>query len=107
MEPEFQRDYVWTQDQKVRYVEFLLRGGNTGRDILFNCPYWNSGKPNLSDRMVIVDGKQRLSAVIGFLNNEVTAFNHYYYEFTDNLRNTLVNLTFHINELGTRAEILM
>ena len=40
LEPEFQRDYVWKHEQKERYIEFLLRGGNTGRDILFNYANW-------------------------------------------------------------------
>ena len=56
--------------------------------------------------MVIVDGKQRLSAVTGFMDNNVKAFGYFYCDFTDKLRQTLVNLIFHVNELGTRKEIL-
>lgn len=114
LEPEFQRDYVWNHEQKERYIEFLLRGGNTGRDILFNYADWGvnvKSKRDLSDdpivnRMVIVDGKQRLSAVTGFMDNNVKAFGYFYCDFTDKLRQTLVNLIFHVNELGTRKEIL-
>lgn len=111
LNPEFQRGYVWTETQKERYVEFLLRGGQSSRDILFNYPLWNprfyqekSNDP-LLNRMVIVDGKQRLSAVMGFMRNEVRAFGAFLSEFTGTLR-CINYLTFHINELTTRADIL-
>lgn len=111
LDPEFQRGYVWTEQQKERYVEFLLKGGNSARDILFNYAFWNvkrqmkPSKDPLLNRMVIVDGKQRLSAIAGFMEDKVKAFGSYYSEFTGHLR--CVNyLTFHINELGTRKEVL-
>ena len=110
LNPEFQRGYVWTDQQKTNYVEFMLKGGNTGRDILFNCPFFVSDNDYDEDdpilnRMVIVDGKQRLSAVCGFLQNEVKAFGSYYKDFTGKLR-TVNRLNFHINELCTRKDIL-
>ena len=36
LNPEFQRGHVWTRKQQIAYVEFLLRGGRTGRDLYFN-----------------------------------------------------------------------
>jgi hypothetical protein len=110
LNPEFQRGYVWTQEQKERYVEFLLQGGNSGKDILFNYPVWlgsnafDKDDPILN-RMVIVDGKQRLSAVMGFMQNEVKAFGSYFSEFDGHLR-CINHLNFHINELTTRKEVL-
>jgi len=40
MNPDFQRGHVWTEDQQCKYIEFLLRGGKSGRDIYFNYPSW-------------------------------------------------------------------
>ena len=110
LNPEFQRDYVWTEQQKTNYVEFMLKGGNTGRDILFNCPFFLSTNSYdetdpILNRMVIVDGKQRLSAILGFLQDKVKAFDHYYTDFTGSLR-TANRLNFHINELCTRKDVL-
>ena len=34
LNPEFQRGHVWTRKQQIAYVEFLLRGGRTGRDCI-------------------------------------------------------------------------
>ena len=38
LNPEFQRAHVWTREQQVAYVEYILRGGEVGRNITFNCP---------------------------------------------------------------------
>lgn len=83
MNPEFQRDYVWTVDQKVNYVEYILRGGESGRHIYFNHPHWDG---DMYGRAVIVDGKQRISAILDFLNGKVRAFGYCYHEFEDELR---------------------
>ena len=38
LNPDFQRGHVWTEPQQIAYVEFLLRGGKSGRDFYFNYP---------------------------------------------------------------------
>lgn len=30
--PDFQRGYVWTLEQKTRYVEYILKGGLSSRE---------------------------------------------------------------------------
>jgi hypothetical protein len=80
--PEFQRGYVWTNLQKERYIEYILKGGASGRNIYFNCPGWHNGK---IEQYVLVDGKQRLDAVLGYLNNEFKVFDKYHNEYSDKL----------------------
>jgi hypothetical protein len=104
MSPDFQRGYVWTLEQKQRYTTHLLRCGAAGRDIYFNCVGWN-GLKELGE-FVLVDGKQRLDALIGFLSNDFPVFGSYYREFTDRLPLGEAGLRFHINDLATRAECL-
>jgi hypothetical protein len=108
--PDFQRGYVWTPEQKVRFMEYMLRGGTSGLDIYFNSPTWQHGSLTPTDRdtwFVLVDGKQRLDAAIGFLNNEVPVFGgHYRKDFTDSPRITAANFRFHVNDLKTREECL-
>jgi hypothetical protein len=108
--PDFQRGYVWTPIQKVRYVEFILRGGQTGRDIYLNSPFWNSHSTppkNLYNEYVLVDGKQRLDAVLGFLRNELQVFGgSYRQDYTDNMRLTGPSFKWHVNDLKSRAEVL-
>jgi len=78
LSPDFQRDYVWTDVQKSRYIEHLLKGGKTGITLIFNYPGWNKGE---SGGMEVIDGKQRISAILDFLNNKITAFGYFYRDF--------------------------
>jgi hypothetical protein len=105
LDPDFQRGYVWTLEQKIRFVEYGLRGGKSGMDILLNCPGWQ-GRGDLGD-FVLVDGKQRISAVFGFLNNEFPVFGEYYFkDFVGGLDPIRQRFYVHVNDLETRGELL-
>lgn len=64
--PDYQRDHVWTDEQASRFVGFLLEGGTP--PVIF-CQRWQYTL--LPDE--VVDGKQRLTAVCRWLNNEIPA----------------------------------
>lgn len=108
--PDFQRVHVWTEQQQVAFVEYMLRGGESGRHLYFNFPGFAAGhdpdpkNPRIGE-FVVVDGKQRIEAALRFLRNQVPVFGSYYREFTD-------RMTFHvkfrivINNLRTRSDVL-
>jgi len=101
--PDFQRERVWTHAQQIAYLEFILQGGKSGREILFNCPGWNRG---YTDNFVLVDGLQRLTAVTDFINNKFPVFGEYFLkDFNDSPRG-YTRLIFHVNDLSTRREVL-
>ena len=104
--PDFQRGNVWTEMQKIRFIEYMLKGGTIGLDIYINCPTWrHSVRADTS--CVLVDGKQRLDAALGFINNEFKVFGeHYYRDFTDRPRTLVCNFRWHVNDLQTREEVL-
>ena len=104
--PDFQRGNVWTQQQKVRFVEYMLRGGTSGLDIYINCPTWQHSTEVENDSCVLVDGKQRLDAALGFINNEFPVFGSFYRDFTDRLRSVNCCFRWHVNDLKTREEVL-
>jgi hypothetical protein len=101
MNPDFQRDYVWIKEQKVKYVEYLLKEPTSGLEIYFNHPNWMG---SFQGEMVLIDGKQRLSAVLDFLDNKIKAYGFYCKEFEGNI--PFINLSFNIGKLKTRKEIL-
>lgn len=103
MNPDFQRDYVWNQKQKEQYIEWILRNGNSGRDIYFNHPGWFR---SFEGQMVIVDGKQRVEAVIGFLHDQVKAYGYYNSEYEDTFRIMHCGFSVHVADLETRKEVL-
>jgi len=105
MDPDFQRGHVWTQEQQIRFIEFILRGGRSARIIYFNHPAWHRGDVT-RHRLVLVDGKQRLNAALRFMNNEIPAFGHLRSEYTDQPDYIRSSLRFCINDLKTRRQVL-
>lgn len=57
-DPRYQRDYVWKQEDRDRLIDSLFRGKDIGRFIFVRNPY-----PQPDE---ILDGKQRLDAMLGF-----------------------------------------
>lgn len=102
LDPDFQRAHVWTEVQQVSYVEWIMRGGESGREITLNYPGWPH---TLLGGGVIVDGKQRLHAVRRFLRGEIAPFGHRFPEWTGRMR---LHMSFgiRIGSLQTRAEVL-
>ncbi len=108
--PPYQRGYVWTQAQKERYVEYCLMGGSSGRDLYFNCPNWELTRPIDKDdwfnRLELVDGKQRLDAIYGFLHDEVLAFGKPASGYSGVLRMQHVMMNIHIGCLETPLQVV-
>ena len=104
-DPDFQRGHVWTAEQQAKYCEYVLRGGASGKDIYCNCPGWDGCHVD-EGTYVLVDGKQRISAVSAFLNNKIKVFGHTFEEFDGYLRQTDCYFTWHVASIETRAELL-
>ena len=101
LDVDFQRGHVWTEDQQVKFVEFIIRGGKT-TPFLFNHPNWMG---SFKGEFVVVDGKQRLTALLKFLNGELKVFGGFIDEF-ENLQLNTFDISFWINDLKTRKEVL-
>ena len=103
LDPDFQRAHVWNDAKRTKYVEFILRGGQSSRDVYLNCSTWMA---SYSSPIVLVDGKQRIEAVRRFLSNQLPAFGHLFGEYEDRLRTVGPDFVFHVNNLKTRREVL-
>lgn len=106
LDPNYQRGYVWTEYQQQRYVEWILRGGLTGRDILWNNP---SFQRNYDQPLEIVDGKQRLQAAQLFLADKLEVFGGYKHSDLLGEQRSLswdVCFTFYINNLQNRKDVI-
>lgn len=103
MNPDFQRGHVWTLQQQMRYVEYIIQGGESGQHVHFNHPGWQD---SYKGTMVCVDGLQRITAILSFMDNKIQAFGYKLNEF-DNPRFTRVlRLSVHVGKLQTRKEVL-
>lgn len=79
MNPDFQRGHVWNREQQIAYIESFIRGaiGDTGRTITLTCSDFQRERAKDSDLVgfYVVDGLQRLTAVLAFMNDEFHVFN--------------------------------
>jgi hypothetical protein len=85
LEPDFQRGHIWNKQQKIQYIEYVLRcnGRNeSGLDIYFNNPGWED---DWKGDIVLVDGLQRLTAARDFMGDKIPAFGWYYSEYNGKL----------------------
>lgn len=103
LNPDFQRGHVWTEEQQIAFIEYLLRGGKTGKDLYFNHVGWNR---MYKGEFVCVDGLQRITAILRFMNNEIRAFGALLSEFEDKLPWSDYNMKIHINNLKDRKDVL-
>lgn len=103
LDPEFQRIHVWDFSKQRRYVEYILRGGISGRDIYFNCASWMK---NFNSPMYLVDGKQRLEAVRLFLRGGLLVFDYCFFEDFEDKLGFNAYFNFYVNNLETYKEVL-
>lgn len=106
LNPDFQRGHVWTRKQEIAYIEFLLRGGRTGRDLYFNKPSWHLPvAAGAYDDYVCVDGLQRITAIQGFIGNRFPVFGSFFWEYRDRM-DIMNTVRVHVNDLKTKKEVL-
>ncbi len=107
LNPDFQRGHVWTEAQQIAFVEFALRGGQTGRHVYFNCAGFHTSVQGQQDGpYVCVDGLQRITAVRRFMASEIPAFGTLYKDYEGRFRPMQRTFKWHVNDLKSRAEVL-
>lgn len=67
--PSWQRELVWTEEQKVRFITSLWEEVDVG-SYLLNDQFELQGKVYREFSEVLLDGQQRLSALQSYLTNE-------------------------------------
>ena len=100
LNPDFQRGHVWSDAQRSSFIEYSLKGGTTGKDIYFNCSSWNK---KFNTPVYCIDGLQRLTAVLKFIDNEVPAFGKYFKEYEGKLR---IHFCLHMLNISSKKELL-
>jgi len=74
--PPFQRPLVWTEAQKVRFVESCWNGLPIGVFV------WNEAYGTRYDQWLL-DGQQRISAVLGYMADKFPVFGYRFSELTE------------------------
>lgn len=66
LDPDYQRGLVWTKLQKRRFVGFVIQNHSASPIFWFN---WT----NNNQASQVVDGKQRINAILGWLDGKYDA----------------------------------
>jgi hypothetical protein len=74
--PDYQRGNVWTDEDKVLLIDSIFRNIDIGKFALIHLEY--SGKYGYE----ILDGKQRLNALVEFFENRFPYKGKYYYDLS-------------------------
>lgn len=119
LEPDFQRGHVWSEQQQIAYCESYVRGvlGEVGKTITFNSATWathNRRKDSDLDKIICIDGLQRLTALRRFLAKEFKIFPHIqggvYWDFFDgtsrNLRTPTNGVIFKVFDFQYKKDVL-
>lgn len=78
LDPEYQRDFVWTTDQKRHYIKNLFEDKAEITPTIVE--YYDEDRTHVYE---VLDGKQRIKALIDFYNNEFDVEGLYYKDLTD------------------------
>lgn len=77
MDPVYQRDFVWTKEQKQLYIKNLFEGNASIKPTFVE--YSETLEDGTRKRVTeVLDGKQRIKALIDFCNNEFDVEGLYY-----------------------------
>lgn len=80
--PVWQRGLVWTLEQKVAFIESVFIGYDLG-SVMINGLDWIEERDTTRPMSeVIIDGQQRISALIGFVSNEFPINGLYWKDLT-------------------------
>ncbi|HET7832783.1 MAG TPA: DUF262 domain-containing protein [Gallionella sp.] len=72
-EPPYQRRSVWSDEKQSYFIDSILRNFPIPPIFLHRKIDTDTGKTNFD----VIDGKQRLTAIARFINNEIPAANEY------------------------------
>lgn len=90
--PDYQREYVWTEEDKVRLIDSILNGFDIGKFVFVRYPW-----PENRDE--VVDGKQRLQAIMSFREGHFAYMGKTWYELSQHDRNNFEHLSVQYAEL--------
>ena len=85
-EPDYQRDFVWTMEQKVALIDSIFKNIEIGKFTIIKRPFSVSEKA-----YEMLDGKQRLLTLIEFTEDRFTYNGYKFSELNSKDQNHLLN----------------
>lgn len=99
MNPEYQRGNVWTVEQEEKLIDSIFKQINIGA-FIFAEKDWTKGHDVVDDLYEIVDGKQRLTAILHFIEGKIKYNGLYYHEMHEYNRSFFEGTNVMIGEIN-------
>jgi hypothetical protein len=100
--PDYQRGYTWTLDDKNRFLDSLFAGRDIGRFIFIRYPY--------PQATVLFDGKQRSQTLVELITSQLPYKGKYWHELHPRDQNDIESKLVHVAEFEgnavSRSEVL-
>jgi hypothetical protein len=93
--PVFQRDYVWTDEDRERLIESILDEKDIGKFVFLKRPY--------PHRDVVIDGKQRITTITDFYLGKFKFKGYFYWELSFWDKKTFDNLLVSVISLDEKT----
>lgn len=90
--PAYQRDYVWTLSDKIRFIESVFAGNDLGKIIFLKYDYPRTDYE-------VLDGKQRLNALVEYVTSQFQVHGLYWHQLRKLDRMRFEDRTLQIAEL--------
>jgi hypothetical protein len=87
--PDFQRELVWTVEQKIAFMESLILNLPVGEYALHELPFKKG-----HNGYEVLDGQQRWSAIFGYVDDEFPVFGYKYSELNEITQRCFKQLAF-------------
>jgi hypothetical protein len=101
--PDYQRDYVWTLVDKQRLVRSIMNRMDIGKFVFLSRPF-------PENRLEVIDGKQRLNAILEFTQGRFPYEDKTWFQFSRQDKNVFEDLMIQIATLDSttvsKADIL-
>lgn len=101
MNPDYQRGNVWTKEQEEKLIDSIFKQINIG-SFIFAEREWNNGCDVIGDMYEIVDGKQRLTAILHFIEGKIKYNGMYYHEMHNYNRSFFEDTQIMVGEISFR-----
>ena len=87
--PDYQREYVWDDQDREKLLDSMFAGNEIGRFVLVEREYQGPSKPIYE----IVDGKQRLLTMLAFVEGRFSYHGYFYDDLSPEDRFAFLNTT--------------
>lgn len=90
--PEYQREYVWTAENKQNLIKSIFNRMDIGKFVLLERPY-------PENRLEVIDGKQRLRCIMDFMEGRFEYEGKTWYQLSWLDKNRFTDIMVHIATL--------